>query len=77
MDDGAVSAGTPVMQIDYENRKNRPPVDPACAPLYEYLGSSFRGGPGAMVLDRQIGALTGRGLDRIRGDYAVERVEIQ
>ena len=72
-----ISAGTPVMQIDYENRKNRPPVDPACAPLYEYLGSSFRGGPGAMVLDRQIGALTGRSIDRIRGDYAVERVEIQ
>jgi len=72
-----ISAGTPVMLIDYENRKNRPPIDPACAPLYEYLGSSFRGGPGAMVLDRQIGALTGRSIDRLRGDYAVERVEIQ
>ena len=72
-----IPAGTPVTQIDYENRKNRRPVDPACAPLYEYLGSSFRGGPGAMVLDRQIGALTGRSIDRIRGDYAVERVEIQ
>jgi hypothetical protein len=72
-----IPAGTPVIQIDYENRNNRPPANPGCAPLYEYLGSSFRGGPGAMVLDRQIGALTGRSIDRLRGDYAVERVEIQ
>lgn len=72
-----ISSATPVMQIDFENRKKRPPVDPACAPLYDYLGTSFRGGPGAMVLDRQISALTGRSINRIRGDYAVERAEIQ
>lgn len=72
-----ISPDIPVMQIDYENRKGRPPVDPACAPLYDYLGTSFRGGPGAMVIDRQISALTGKSIDRLRGDYALERVEIQ
>jgi hypothetical protein len=72
-----IAPDTPVLQIDYEGRKNRPPVDPACASLYEYSGTSFRGGPGAMVLDRQVGVLTGRSIDRLRGDYAVERVEIQ
>ena len=72
-----ISPDTPVTQIDYEHRRNRPPVDPACAPLYDYLGTSFRGGPGAMVLDRQISALTGKSIDRIRGDYALDRVEIQ
>jgi hypothetical protein len=72
-----ISPDTPVTQIAYENRTTRPPVDPACAPLYDYLGTSFRGGPGAMVLDRQISALTGRSIDRIQGDYALDSVEIQ
>jgi hypothetical protein len=68
---------TPVLRIDFENRKNRPPVDPACAPLYDYLGTSFRGGPAAMVIDRQISALTGKGIDGLRGAYALDRVDIQ
>jgi hypothetical protein len=53
--------------FDYEGRRNRPPVDPACAPLHDWLGTSFRGGPGAQALDRQILALTGKGIDGIRG----------
>jgi hypothetical protein len=67
---------TPVIQIDYESRPNRPAVGPECAPLHRYLGTSFRGGPGAMALDRQITALTGKNVDRLRGDYALGSVEI-
>jgi hypothetical protein len=72
-----IAPDTLVLQIDYEGRKNRPPVDPSCEPLHGYLGSNFRGGPAAMVLDRQIGTLTGKGIDGLRGAYALDRVEIQ
>jgi len=71
-----IAPDTPVIQIDYEGRKNRPPVGPECAPLHAYLGSGFRGGPGALVLDRQITALTGKGINRLRGDYGVGSIEI-
>jgi hypothetical protein len=30
-----------------------------------------------MVLDRQISAFTGKTIDRLRGDYALNSVEIQ
>jgi hypothetical protein len=72
-----VAPDTPVLRVDFENRKNSPPVDPSCAPLYGYLGASFRGGPAAMVIDRQISALTGKSIDGLRGAYALDRVEIQ
>jgi hypothetical protein len=71
-----IASDTPVIQIDHESRKNRPPVSRECEPLYGYLGSSFRGGPGAMVMDRQITALTGKSIDRLRGGYALGSVEI-
>ncbi|MGQ0685430.1 hypothetical protein [Bradyrhizobium sp.] len=60
-----------MVQIDYEGRPDRPAVSPECAPLHRYLGTSFRGGPGALALDRQITALTGKNIDRLRGDYAL------
>ena len=72
-----ISPNTPVVQIDYESQRKRPAVSPACAPLYAYLGSSFRGGASAMVIDRQVSALVGKGLDGIRGDYALSSVEIR
>jgi hypothetical protein len=72
-----VASDTPMLVADFEGRKNRPPPDQLCAPLSSYLGTAFRGGPAAMVLDRQIVALTGKNVDGLRGDYALERVEIK
>lgn len=71
-----ISLDTPVIQIDYEGRTKFPSSSPECAPLYAYLGTSYRGGPGAMVMDRQITALTGKSIDRLRGNYALGSVEI-
>jgi hypothetical protein len=67
---------TPIFSLDYEGQKKRPPPDPACASLYTYLGTSYRGGPSAILIDRQINILTGRDVDRLRSDYAMDRVNI-
>jgi hypothetical protein len=72
-----IASDTPVVSLDYEGRNNQPAPDPVCAPFSTYLGTAFRGGPAAMVLDRQIVALTGKSVDGLRGDYALANVEIR
>ena len=58
-------------------RKNRPPVAPVCAPLQDYLGANFRGGPGALVLDRKISALIGKNIDKLSGSHELDSIEIR
>ena len=41
------------------------------------FGTSFRGGPAALAIDRQVSALTGKSVDRLRGDFSLGSVEIQ
>lgn len=76
-----VAPDTPMLALEYEGRKNAPKIssgpDDACAPFSNYLSTAFRGGPAAMVLDRQIDALTGKTIDGLRGDYALASVEIR
>jgi hypothetical protein len=72
-----VAPDTPVFAVELRSRQIRPAPGSACAPLYGYLGTSFGGGPAAMVLDRQINALTGRDINGMRGGYALDRVEIR
>lgn len=72
-----IAPDTPTLALEYQGRKNPPKPDDVCAPLSTYLGTAFRGGPAAMVLDRQIVALTGKNVDGLRGDYALDRAEIR
>lgn len=72
-----IAPETPTLALEFQGRKTPPKPDDVCAPLSNYLGTAFRGGPAAMVLDRQIVALTGKNVDGLRGDYALERVEIK
>jgi len=72
-----IASDTPVLALELRSRKNAPKPDDVCAPFSNYLGTAFRGGPAALVLDRQIAAVTGRNVDGLRGDYALDRVEIK
>ena len=67
----------PVRSLDWQGRAARPAVDRACAPFSGYLGTAYNGGPAAMVLDRQVQALTGRALDGLRGAYKLKDVIIR
>jgi hypothetical protein len=68
---------TPIFPVELRSRQNRPASGSACAPLYDYLGTSYDGGPAAIVLNRQINALTGRDVDAIRGGSALRQVEVK
>jgi hypothetical protein len=68
---------TPVVMAGYEGRQQRAKPDPACARFYDYLGTAYDGGPDALVLDRQVQALTGRSLDGLRGAYKLKAAEIR
>ena len=50
---------------------------PVCASLQDYLGANFRGGPGAMVLDRQISALIGKNIDKLSGSQELDSIELR
>lgn len=72
-----IDPGTPVIRTSHEERAQRVPADPACAPFHAYLGTAYAGGPDALVLDRQTRALTGGGLDGLRGAYKLGAAEIR
>jgi hypothetical protein len=72
-----IGPDTPVFPVELRSRKRRPAPGSPCALLYDYLGTSYRGGPAAIVLNLQINALTGRDVDAIRGGYALSEVEIK
>jgi hypothetical protein len=62
-----VDPKTPIVVADHEGRSSRLRPDTACEWAHRYNGTSFRGGPSAQVLSRQVEALTGRTLDGLRG----------
>jgi hypothetical protein len=68
---------TPVVKSDSQSRHNRARPAPECAPFADYLGTPFNGGPAAMLLDRQVQALTGRTLDGLQGAYKLKEVEVR
>jgi hypothetical protein len=39
--------------------------------------ANFRGGPGALVLDRKISALTGKNIDKLSGSHELDSIEIR
>ena len=41
------------------------------------MGNAYRGGPDALVLDRQVFALAGRKLDGLRGAYSLGTVTMR
>src|SRR5262249_4103325 len=53
---------TPVMSTDIESLGNDRAAAPACIRMRSGIGGAYRGGPDALVFDRQVQALTGRGL---------------
>jgi hypothetical protein len=69
--------GTPIVAADAESNRGIARSNPTCAPFNTYLGTAFRGGPGALVLDRQTEALTGRTLDGLHAAYSFDEVEIR
>jgi hypothetical protein len=68
---------TAVVKAEWQNRNSQAKPAPECAPLADYLGTAFRGGPEAMLLDRQVQALTGRELDALQGAYKLKEVIVQ
>jgi hypothetical protein len=70
-------AETPLVAIDSEGNRRHSKSDPECAPFNAYLGATFRGGPAVLTLDRQVKALTGRGLDGLQSAYSFGKVEIR
>ncbi len=72
-----LAGNTPVFPVELRSHVDRPAPDSICAPLYDYLGTGYDGGPATTVLNRQINALTGRDADAIRGGYAPSEVEIK
>ena len=71
-----VAPSTPVIATGYDGQALRPKPDPACAPYHGYLGTAYRGGPDALVLDRQVKVLAGGSLDSLRGAYSLKEAEI-
>ncbi|MBR1124638.1 hypothetical protein JQ628_24155 [Bradyrhizobium lablabi] len=67
---------TPVINLYYRGRNNRLPAASVCAPLQDYLGA-YSGGPAAIVLDRQISALTGKNIDKLRFSHELDSIEIR
>ncbi len=67
---------TPIVVADHEGRNSRVRPEAACEWAHRFNGTSFRGGPSALVLGRQVEVLTGRTLDGLRGGYALNSVEI-
>jgi hypothetical protein len=72
-----IGPDTPVINADHEGRGSRPKPTPACAALQSWIGSAYRGGADALVLDRQVLALTGRNLDSLRGAYRLKHVALR
>jgi hypothetical protein len=72
-----LAPGTPVVSADHEGRAARPTPDPACARVQSWMGSAYHGGPDAIVLDRQVLALTGRNLDGWRGAHSLKDVLVR
>src|SRR5262249_36605699 len=70
-----IAQGVPVMNV--EGRAGRPETVPACRPLQSWLGTAYKGGPDALVLDRQVQALTGRQLDSLRGAYRLNEITVR
>ena len=68
---------TPIVVAGYEGRQQRPKPDLDCARFHGYFGTAYDGGPDALVLDRQVQALTGRSLDGLRGAYKLKAAEIR
>jgi hypothetical protein len=68
---------TPVAITDYEGRDSRPKQPQACYPVQTSHGSAYRGGPEALLFDRQVLALTGRNLDGLRGAYKLKTVAVR
>lgn len=72
-----VHPDTPIVKTEFQTRNNGPKPTAECAPFAEYLGTPFNGGPAAMLLDRQVQALTGRELDGLQGGYKLKEVEVR
>jgi hypothetical protein len=72
-----VHPDTTVIATSHDGATQRPKPERACAPFYGYLGTAYQGGPDALLLDRQVEALTGRNLDGLRGAYRLKDVEIR
>ena len=72
-----IAPETPVVSVDHEGRASRPNPAPVCARMQSWLGGGYHGGPGALVLDRQVLALTGRNLDGLRGSYRLKEAKVR
>jgi hypothetical protein len=71
-----IAPDTPVVDVGHAGRDERPKPAPDCAPMHSVLGMAYNGGPAALVLDRQVQALTGRPLDGLRGAYKLKQVDV-
>lgn len=72
-----IDPNMPVIGLDAATRQLLAKADPACGPLFEQGRGAIRGGPDALLLDRQIRALAGRGLDGLTGALRASRVDLR
>jgi hypothetical protein len=71
-----IAPETPVINADYHSLTTQPKPTPSCLAHFFSSSSAYRGGPDALVLDRQVLALTGRTLDGLRGAYHLKEVVV-
>jgi hypothetical protein len=69
--------GMPLLTLDEKTRGLLARIDSACAPFVAEAGPAIRGGPDTLILDRQVRAITGRGLDGLHGGRQASRVDVR
>ncbi len=77
-----VPPDTPMVSLDWVGRGKRAQVAAHCDlvhnnALRDSLGANYEPGPRAVLLDRQVHAVTGRSLDGFRGAYRMKEADIR
>ncbi|MFL6795817.1 MAG: hypothetical protein ACJ8F3_00220 [Xanthobacteraceae bacterium] len=62
---------------DELSRPKRTIPAPECGSMRSWHSAVYRGGPDALVFDRQVRALTGRNLDGLYGSYSLKAVTVR
>jgi hypothetical protein len=71
-----LAPGTPIMATDFESRMKEKPA-PDCVRMQWGFSGGYRGGPDALVFDRQVQALTGRNIESLQGAYKLKDIVLR
>jgi hypothetical protein len=69
-------ADTPIATFDLDRSRKPPLIGSLCARFAAYADAFHGGGPAALLLDREVKALVGRGLDSLYGEYDAVAIDL-